>query len=450
MFSELIQRLFRPAVMAILAFFGLMMLCIPMAKADNSPVLSIYITNAGAHLTYGSQGSSLPVFQKSLNNWDSADLYGDPPNLSFNDSPLKLVRQLIEASAPQLKALNGDKPLKAYVSAAGYDAAKGKTLPMGSGIQGLMTAEQRKLCYIPTNNRSAFFTCAFKQEILANLFDTQDQSAVTLLMEQDHHMITTMAALYSGNMTSNKPSIVVHSTSISQPYLVMRDGTAENLGGWVPDSWGSHGGIFQIGQMLRTYLSIHQDEMDPLRYVLMQDSRASNHPEGTAANFKRLEDRGRGYNNFGHIAGETANGFNRDKVALPRDKEQMFQQAKLAALPLLSTARRSFIEMTTLLYAMQEQSLDNVTPHLIIVGEEANIMFASEDLFLQVVRNAMNPDDPCQLPAEILMHRPELQDPAELNHWLKTRLIPFMQSVTILPLGHFASLQHQAAVTKTR
>ena len=448
MFSGLL----RSTVLTILALIGLLMLCIPMARADEEPILSVYMSNAGLHLTFGVSSSPDPLYENSLNTWESAEFYGHPPSLAFNDSPLVFFRHMLQKAAPeirqQLQRLNiTNKTLKVYVAAAGADAAKNKPLPNSTAIN-LLSKEQIERCYIHGSNRKDFFACTFKQEVLQEIMPEQDQTTVDLRLEQDHHLITAMGGIYSGQANTEKAAIIVHSTTISQPYLV-KNGRALDLGSWVPHALRKNGGIYQIGVLLQQYLNQHGS--DPLRYVLEHDSMVANHPQGAQPNMKRLQMGNKGYNNFGHITAETANGLTQNRIRTDGSKNQseIYAQARQAALPMLSSARKDFLRLTLMLYAMEEKRFNGVVPQLIVVGEEAEIMFANEKVFRKVASNLLTLNPAMEmLPAETYQKRTDLQNASKRRSWLDTKGHQLLQNVAILPKSDFARLQHQSSVLK--
>ncbi len=448
MFSGLSQRVIRTTVATVLAFTGLFLLSMPIAKAAESQVLSVYITNAGAWLSYGSSTNSQPQYHTSLNTWESADMFGHPPNLLFNDSPLALFRQLVTQAAPSLKSLIDERqPLQVYLAAAGADKAKTMPLPKSAALVSILSSAQAEQCYQPDKNRAEFFACAFQQELMEQLLDTTDSSQVNVVLEQDHHLITAMAALYQGQQAADEPSIVVHSTTLAQPYLVI-NGRAKDLGPWVFEPLVGHGGIHQIGKLLQTYLSQHENPDDPLRYVVSRDPLTANHPGGAEANMKRLG-LGKGFNNFGQIAGETANGSNQQRVNLEAGKKALYQQATLAAMPLLHAARQDMIRLSLHIYALQEPRFAGKTPKLIIVGEEASLMFANEKIFRASAYKVLTEQGHELLPETLYEHRPALADPEQQRHWLREKAIPMLNNVTVLPSMRMPALQHQVALKKT-
>ncbi len=452
MFSGLYQRVIRTTITAVLAFTGLFLLSMPIAKAAESQVLSVYITNAGAWLSYGTSANSQLQYHTSLNTWESADLYGHPPNLLFNDSPLTLFRQLINQAAPSLKSLiDTREPLQVYLAAAGADRAKTMALPKSAALVSMLSSAQAEQCYLQDKSRAEFFTCAFQQELMEQLLNTTDSDRVNVVLEQDHHLITAVADLYQGQnqgaKVANEPAIVVHSTTLAQPYLVI-NGRAKDFGPWVSEPLEGHGGIHQIGKLLQAYLGQHENPDDPLRYVVSRDPMTANHPKGAEANMKRLE-LGKGFNNFGQIAGETANGSNQQRVNLEASKKALYQQATLAAMPLLHSARQDLIRLSLHLYAREESRFAGHTPKLIIVGEEASLMFANERVFRATAHKVLTEQTHELLPDILFEQRPALADPEAQRHWLREKAIPLLDSVTVLPSMRMPTLQHQVAIKKT-
>ncbi len=455
-FKRIFPRFSRVVLLGILAVTGLMMLCVPMAKSDtltplatvslsstnqsatsNTLVLSLYINNAGLQLAFGLSSSDEPLYEMTLNTWESSELNGHPPNIALNDSPLIFVREAFKKAAPQVQdeikklGLEG-LPVKVYIAAAGADAAEDKPLPVGDVVN-LLSAAQSEICYRPDLKRKEFFQCAFLQEVHDTLLRDQEvmhleqsvsRGDVSIFLEQDAHLINDIAARYA-QLSNKTRAIVVHSTTISQPYLIPDPKTIGTLS-WIPSSLNKDGGIHQIGRIYQRHLQTHQGT-DPLDYVVAHDAMTSNYPTGAQGNIRRLKDRKLGANNFGRIVGETANGMNHDRISYGNDiqsqslREQLYEQARLEALPYLNQARESFIDLTLLLLSKHSSWFLHQTPRLIILGEEAEIMFSSQKEFTDF--------------AESLPDSVSRSEQAKL----------LLKNVTIVPQNDFARLQHQSA-----
>ncbi len=437
----------RSLTMASLAFIGLFLLHMPIVRAADTQVLSVYINNAGAALAYGTSADNQPRYQNTLNTWESSELYNQPPNLFFNDSPLVLFRKLIAESAPQLKKIIDKKmPLKIYLAAAGADAAATMSIPKSSTLINLLTQAQTERCYKHELNRAQFYACVFGEEIREQIMEGADLAESKVELEQDQYLINEIAAIHSGTISNDEPTIVVHSTTLGQPYLTI-NGRAKSLGSWVPESMRRSGGIYEIGQILQGYLHNNRDSNNPLRYVLMHDPMTANHPDGAAANIERFQSEGKGYNNFGYIAGETANGLNERRVQLDLAKKVIYQQAQLSAESMLNVARGDMVRLANMLYALEEETFAGKTPRLIIVGEEADLMFSNEDVFRKTVRDMLAKGHDL-LPTCLYETRTDLKDKDKHQQWLDKKGVPFMDNVTILPSWQMSTLQHQVAVKK--
>ncbi len=500
MFSGLIRRTIRTIIISLLALAGLIMLYIPIVRADNAvtaqnlqadsvaaslkprisgdenaentdspveneqlhstPVLSVYITNAGAKLTYGTDDSNKPLYQTSLNTWDNAVLYGHPPNVVYNDSPLIFFRQLVKKAAPSLKELIEDnpQPLQVYIGAAGADEertflpsdADGAKKRLADKVKTLLIGDKQKKCLTNSGSRLEFFACTFKQEILENIIGSGDnQEAVSLKLEQDKELITTMASIYSGEINTDASSIVVHSTTLSLPYLV-KNGKAPELKEWKLEAFQNTGGIYQLGALFKAHMkTLEQEdkiESDPLLSVVTQDQLTTYHPDGAAANMKRLKFGKGGYNNFGHIVGNISNGLNSDRVTQEID-DRTYQEARNKAQQMLEHTRNDFIALAVSCYALAQKKFDDKwRPRLIIVGEEAQTMFASQEIFSEAA-TTLSEKKPGMLINKI-HNRQDLKDPNTLKQWLTNKGLPFVRGVMILPVNQFSQFQHQAAVLK--
>ena len=447
----------RSLILVSLGLIGLFMLCVPMSRAYGDeiekPVLSVYMTNAGARLTFGFSNSPLPLYELNINTWDRTELYGDPPNLSFNNSPLKFFRYLLTEAQPFIlkeilirEELMG-APLQVYIAAAGADKAEKLPIPDRSIVSYLHT-EQKSQCYSSDLNRKEFYQCAFTFEVNKLLSRSPLAPDVELVLEQDTHLINSIAWLHAQHLNKTKPgqpTMVIHSTTISQPYL-MKDGLAIPLVGWMPPSLSKAGGIYHIGEEFQNHLQTNNSSelVDAVRH----DPRSYNHPLGQAQNFTRLK-RGKGYNNYGRIVGETAVEINKEKLKQNglNTNSIAYQRALQLAMPMVEKSRKAFIQLILALYARNEYLFENQYPHIIIVGEESDILFPSLSTFTStawnVISEAKPGDGDWQL--SVKARRKDLASPSKMQAWLESKAGDITHNISILPASKFARFQHRAA-----
>ncbi|MCL6271969.1 hypothetical protein M3P05_18780 [Sansalvadorimonas sp. 2012CJ34-2] len=450
----------RSIILISLGLIGLLMLCVPISRAygddTDLPVLSVYMTNAGARLTFGTSLSPLPLYELTINTWDRTDLYGDPPNLVLNNSPLKYFRYLLTEAKPfilkQLLAHKEwmDAPLQVYIGAAGADKAETMSIPDRS-VLSYLNPRQLKQCYNPELSRKDFYQCAFTHEVNEILHRPPLSPKIDMIVEQDTHLINSMAWFHAQRLHKAKPgqpAIVIHSTSISQPYL-MKDGQVIPLEGWMPPALQKKGGTYQIGEEFQNYLN--STDSSDLIDAIEHDQRSYNHPLGQKENFKRLK-RGKGYNNYGRIVGETGveinkqhlkqNGLNTNSLA--------YSKAVQIAMPMIEKARKAFVQLTLALYARNQNLFDGHYPHIIIVGEESDILFPNLSTFHSTVWNVISEARPSvgDWQRTVTLKRKELADSDKMKAWLENDAGHIVQNVSILPVTKFARYQHRASVKR--
>ena len=447
----------RSFILVSIGLIGLLMLCVPMSRAQTDdtekPVLSIYMTNAGAHLTFGTNLSPLPLYELNINTWDRTDLYGDPPNLAFNNSPLKFFRQLLSEAKPAiLKQILAhkqwlDAPLQVYVAAAGADEAEKRSIPDRS-ILSFLTNSQETQCYRPELNRKEFYHCVFNFEIIEQLHKPLTPK-LEMIVDQDTALINAMAWAHNPQkkVKQEQPSLVIHATTISQPYL-MTEGQATPLEGWVMPSMRKKGGIYQIGEEFQSYLNTV--ETSELVDAVQHDHRSFNHPLGQEENLSRLK-RGKGFNNYGRMVGETAVELNKHSLQEHglNINSLAYQKALKLAMPMVAQARKAFIQLTLTLYARNEHLFGTQPPHIIIVGEESDILFPNQSVFISTAQSVISESKmglgDWQL--AITAKRPDLTDPENMQAWIETRSNHITRDVSILPANQFARFQHEASVS---
>ncbi len=448
----------RSIILVSLGLAGLLLLCVPMSRAyadeQANPVLSVYMTNAGVHLTFGLSNSQSSLYELTINTWDHTDLYGDPPNLVFNNSPLKFFRTILREAAPHL--LNEmmtrrqlmDPPLQVYISAAGAD--KAETLPVpDQSIASFLSDEQKSQCYVPELNRRDFYQCVFAFEVKTQLHRPSLSPKIQLIVEQDTHLINAMAWSHGKQLNKTRPgqpAIVIHTTTIGQPYL-MKDGRAVPLAGWVPPAMAKKGGVFQIGQEFQSFLKV--TESSSLVDVIQHDPRSHNHPLGQQAYFMRLK-QGKGYNNFGRMVGETAMEINRETLGKNglNTNSSAYQHALRIAAPMVVKARKAFIQLTLALYARNEFLFEGQYPHIIIVGEETDILFPSLSTYTSTAWEVIGETHPGSgdWQKSAIAKRADLSSQEAMQAWIENKAGNIVHNVSILPVSKFAKFQHQASI----
>ena len=458
MFSGLL----RYTTLLAISLAGLLMLCTSLSQADEgTPVLSLYMSNSGIQLTFGMSDSPEPLVEFTKNTWDDAELYGHPPSLALNDSPIIFFRNVLDTVALDIQRalrrvnqLNfGTKPMEVYIAAAGADAAEKLGLPSHNAYR-LLRGDQFHECTKPGMNRKEFFGCFAQYEVLRSVYQSRDASKVHVLVEQDVSLVAAMASQHAKSLNREEPgraSIVVHSTTLSNPYLV-RNGEAVSIGGWIPGNMEKAGGIYELGQAYKSYLLKNPGESTPLAKVIALDPRTANHPSGKAANIERLL-RGKGYVNFGRLVGETANSLNKARIETSMQTSiniSLFRQATAEALPMVHQARTNFLALTTAFYALTEKEFAGRAPHVIIVGEESDVLFPSVSDF--VSQGAAIAGDATALTG--LVHpivsrkNSTFSSPNKTQQWIISHAADLFSNVDMVNAPEFARFQHQASMLR--
>ena len=438
------------------------MLCASLSRADEgSPVLSLYMSNSGIQLTFGISDSPEPLVELTKHTWDDAELFGHPPSLAYNDSPIVFFRNVLDSVAldiqRELRRVNqlnfANKPMEVYIAAAGADAAEKMGLPNHDAYR-LLRGDQLIECMKPGMNRKEFFGCFAQHEVLRTVYHSRDTSKVHVLVEQDVSLVAAMASQHAKSLNREVPgraSIVVHSTTLSNPYLV-RNGEAVSIGGWIPDNMRKAGGAYEIGYAYRSYLQKNPSESTSLAKVIALDPRASNHPSGLAANTERLL-RGKGYVNFGRLVGETANSLNKARIETSLKtpiNNDLYRQATAEALPLVHQARTNFLALTTAFYALTEQEFAGKAPHVVIVGEESDILFPTSGDFIS--QGSAITGDATALTSLVYpivaRKKSQFSSASKTQQWISSHAANLFTDVEMINSLELARFQHQAATAR--
>ncbi|MTI13842.1 hypothetical protein [Sansalvadorimonas verongulae] len=460
--------LFRYTLALAIGLTGLLILCVSLAgqaQADeSSPVLSLYMSNSGIQLTFGMSDSPEPLVEFTQNTWDSPALFGHPPSLVFNDSPIIFFRSILNTAAPairremqRLQLFTADsKPMQVYVAAAGADAAGKLGLPNSNATR-LLSPDQQTSCTRPNMSRTEFFTCFAQLEVLHTLYRSRDTSKVVAKVEQDVNLVAAMASSHAKSLDREVPgrtSLVVHATTISNPYLV-RDGKAVGTVGWIPASMDHNGGIFEIGQSYRSHLLNNAEKTTSLAKVIALDPRSANHPSGYQANHERLTKKlnPKGFNNFGRLVGETANSLNRARIEASLNapvNNDLYKQAIAEALPMVHTARTNFMALATAFYALTENEFNGRAPHVIIVGEESDVLFPTVGDF--ITHGTAITADTTKLSAIVhpILSRNDTRFSItdKTQQWIGSHTSDLFADVEMVSTAEFSRFQHQAAVQR--
>ena len=268
-------------------------------KQSITDFYGLSVTNFGISLLKQSTGSKPVFIEKTTLN--TSKLFGDPPNISYSDSPINFITLFLsESEAAMLRKENEDRKNKygdrlqrqLYISAAGYDDAKNQKLQDEVKRKTGKTLEAHLRDTLNASHLDKHFRCKSSDQpeavdTLAGLmpqtpcikdfsvvkeleafgcFDEPDKAEFNIcatrwafefrtgihfdrdmiVMEQDNIAMSTMANdVVRDKKLPPQRHFILHATTYAQPYLNTPDGLV-STDGWM-GSFAKTGGFRQTG-----------------------------------------------------------------------------------------------------------------------------------------------------------------------------------------------------------
>ena len=402
------------------------------------------ITSNAVTLLQKSPSGDLKAYSKTTL---TPELFGDPPNIAFNDSPLIfLTLFLSEQEVEDIKkydaayeGLQEDQVRRVlYISAAGYEAAAVQKLDSSTNGSGntlrdvlrdtLANSHLAKLSKIPVvaelekfgcfeeDNKAAFHLCGARWAMEYRTGIRIDGSAA--FIEQDNQAASVMA----NELLRNHPGLqqgrhlIIQATTLAQPYLNQPEGLIHTPG-WMGSGVNQinlkkAGGLWQIGDDFASQLSgdfqKHRSSSDSISTFMLNGNntlyatiaryfdhqikqgaqyRAGTTPLDTMLLLDRIV-RGKAKNNSGELLMLIADSASHeDLTRITGQSRTDLAQSQALAIPFLSKARGDGA-ISIALFAGLLQPIFRSGASLIIVGEEAEWLAAfNKQPFQEVLQN---------------------------------------------------------------
>ena len=205
---------------------------------------ALYVSNFDARMTMAESASAAPSWLGYAGSGDIAALAGDPGNLKYNESPLRLVefalKDLMKNSAP----FPAEKTVDMVIGIAGYDFFSTRKAP---GLDQLSEYKGLALrCAGDSSDKSSYFKCMVRQ--IYREYGWQVDKLI-LTGDQNLMMASAQSWLESGcNSAMNFDAIQATTTAV--PYQV-RNGRIIPWSSRLPEEMQLQGGYWNIGTQAR-------------------------------------------------------------------------------------------------------------------------------------------------------------------------------------------------------
>ena len=463
-------------------------------------IITFYVTNDGIIATIGleSKDRAEQIFSVGVDAQDH-ELLLDPPNLAFNDSPLKALGLLMQRHGYLFKQILTSEqrkklPTKIYIAGAGADRASRQPVPELS-----LVAEYQ------TNNNGGCLDLLTKKNFHACMFSKKVEETVpglktTYTIENDTYLMATMATIHDQNSQSDKsddnnhPVLALHTTTCAVAALVKTDGKIEiNNKSVNPDA----GGIYNLGQCFSDSLDDdhkqniinskddqpafekHLESMPAAASAIYQ-SRALHQISyestactlrGAPAMYCRLVQRKKGYNVFGNLYLQVASngGYPLQPESfstVPYDNQQAEAEAALEVGGVFDNLLTEIISAYThMIFQERMKAMDSEdsegskdltdrmpAPQLVLVGEYIDLLrgldgIGNEETFRTYGLGRLFQWDYTDRLYKVLpLHYLSIRE--GYHGWLKTDIMPLIEKAKVIPREKFFHYLHQGAVKR--
>lgn len=214
---------------------------------------TVYISNHDVRMVMGESSSEAASWLGYAGSGDTAALAGDPGNLKYNESPIKLLDYALRDLVKNSGNLGSDKSVDLVIGIAGYDFFSKKPAPSLNKLD-----EYRYMMYQSCQNqpdKKAFFTCMARAVFTANGFTVNRVELVG-----DHTLMAASAKSWlKGNGIQSRNFDLIQATTTAVPYKI-RQGRIQDKSAKLPSTMSFQGGFWDIG------LAAQEDWFSPIPY----------------------------------------------------------------------------------------------------------------------------------------------------------------------------------------
>ena len=351
---------------------------------------TIYISNFDARMAVAHAGMETPAFAGYVSSGKEADLAGDPGNMKFNESPLKLLEGALQDLLKHSK-LEANSSTDLVIGIAGYDFYRRKLAPASdklSDYQYLMTQS------CPTShNREAYFICMVKA-----LFKKHGIVVESVKVVGDHTLMAASAQSWlQRNCKAARHFDMIQATTTAMPYQV-KNGRITPWSARLPEWLRMAGGYWDIGQASQDawFSPVPYSknsyppfiESQPVRQTLFASNYVQAYGEQKGNPYAMMKRWGStGINSLGYQVSQIYNDHNRQDYLSGRNAVNQSTYDKARA-QLKALFHEVIEQMATIINIKQSEYYPGQTPEhpIVILGEfSADVLEKEEnrDLLLQ-------------------------------------------------------------------
>lgn len=227
-------------IMTLISFFGFNEAVLA-ARYRNS----LYISNFDARMTVESVSASEPAWLGYASSGDMAALVGDPGNLKYRESPLRLMEYALMDlnSSMGAQARATDKTIDVAIGIAGFDFFASKLPPKASELKlyGRLAPE----CTLK-KRKDAYFKCMVRK-----IYQKHGWTVEKVVLRGDHELMVAAAQGWlEGKQKSAGNFDLIQATTSAVPYMV-RDNEIVELSARLPAWLRQSGGYYDLGRQAK-------------------------------------------------------------------------------------------------------------------------------------------------------------------------------------------------------
>ncbi|MRI32284.1 hypothetical protein EOPP23_04655 [Endozoicomonas sp. OPT23] len=202
---------------------------------------AVYISNFDAHMSMAASTVNQASWVGYAGSGAEASLAGDPGNLKYNESPLKLLDHALQNLVDNSAIDDPDKSVDLVIGIAGYDFYRKKDAPKLSSL-----ADYRYTMYQHcqnTANKEEHFKCMAKA-----IFSEKGFRVESVRLVGDHTLMAAGAAYWlERNKQKGSNFDLIHATTIAVPYQI-RDEKITPMSAKLPEWLRMSGGYWEVGK----------------------------------------------------------------------------------------------------------------------------------------------------------------------------------------------------------
>ena len=202
---------------------------------------SLYISNFDIRITSTAQDTNKLLAIGYASSGEHTGLTGDPGNLKYNESPIKLVDYALQDMIQSSNEVIDTKTVDIAIGIAGYDFFKNEPAP---GLSQLTRyRNEASTCLKQVKNRGDYFKCMIRE-----IYRNHGWTVERLVLTGDHNLLVagTLAWLGKNGLDSNNFDFI-QATTVAVPYKI-RNGTIEAQSARLPEQLQTKGGYWDLGR----------------------------------------------------------------------------------------------------------------------------------------------------------------------------------------------------------